>query len=181
MMGFGTAERKNVRKVWISQDHQKRDMHGMHSPGPAAEYEIKSTMGKQFDSVIESPPAWVFASAARIKNDPGLASPAPDRYSLPQSVGPQPDSRKPRAATPGFGDSTREHRAGIYLGPSHEKGSHGKVSPGPAANYQLIDSVGKQVHSKTGSSPGVPFSRAARWGSYEREMKKNSTPGPGAY
>ena len=30
-MGFGTAGRKEVRKVWISQEHQKIDMHGFDS------------------------------------------------------------------------------------------------------------------------------------------------------
>ena len=180
-MGFGTAERKNVRKVWISQDHQKRDMHGMDSPGPAAPYSLASTVGKQVHSTAESPPAWVFGSTSRTQVEPGRAGPGPAGYTLPQSVGPQPDSRKPRAATPGFGAATRDKRAGVYLGPAHEKGAHGKLSPGPFAPYSLVDSVGKQVHSKTATAPGVMFSRASRWATYERELKKNSTPGPGAY
>lgn len=181
MMGFGTAERKNVRKVWISQEHMRLDMHGMDSPGPAAKYEIKSTMGKQDHSTAETPPAWVFGSSARAPVEAGLASPGPSAYTLPQSVGPQPDSRRPRSATPGFGAATRDKRAGLYLGPGHEKGAHGKLSPGPAAPYALIESVGKQIHSKTATAPGVPFSKASRWATYEREMRKNSTPGPGAY
>ena len=69
-MGFGTAERKNVRKVWISQEHMKIDMHGMDSPGPGAPYTIQSTMGKQPEAAIESPPAWVFGSSSRAKADP---------------------------------------------------------------------------------------------------------------
>ena len=35
LMGFGTAERKDVKKVWISQEHMKIDMAGSQSPGPA--------------------------------------------------------------------------------------------------------------------------------------------------
>jgi len=181
MMGFGTAERKNVRKVWISQEHMKLDMHGMDSPGPAATYQIQSTVGKQVHSTAESPPTWVFGSAARASDTPGLASPGPAGYTLPQSVGPQPDSRRPRSATPGFGAATREKRNQLYLGPGHEKGMHGKASPGPAASYTLVPSVGKQVHSKTATAPGRPFSKASRWASYEREMTKNSVPGPGTY
>ena len=181
LMGFGTAERKNVKKVWISQDHQKRDNHGLDSPGPAAPYTLASTMGKQMASTIESPPAWAFSSAARTQVEPGRFSPGPASVVLPQAVGPQPDSRKPRAATPGFGASTRDIRAMIYLGPAQDKAAHGKIGPGPAAQYNLVDAVGKQVHSKTASAPGVAFSKASRWANYEREIKKNSTPGPGAY
>lgn len=181
MMGFGTSKREKQRKVWISQDHARLDMHGWDSPGPAAAYTLKSTMGKQDHSTAESPPAWVFGSSARAKADAGMTSPGPAVYTLPQSVGPQPDSRKPRAATPGFGAATRDKRAMLYLGPAHSKGSHGKISPGPFAPYNLIDSVGSQVHSKTRTAPASTFSKASRWASYEREIKKNSTPGPGAY
>jgi len=180
LRGFGTAERKHVKKVWISQAHQKTDMHGESSPGPHAPYTLKSTMGKQDDSMSKSPPTWVFGSSTRaaLKAD---ASPGPAAYTLPESVGPQPDSRKPRSGTPGFGASTRDIREKIYLGPDHDKGSHGKLSPGPAAGYQLVSAVGRQVHSKTASAPGAVFSKASRWAAYETELKKNTTPGPGAY
>ena len=76
-MGFGTAGRKEVRKVWISQEHQKIDMHGFDSPGPGAPYVMKSTMGKQESSAMASPPAWVIGSAARAKDEPGRFSPGP--------------------------------------------------------------------------------------------------------
>ena len=33
--GFGTATRSHTRKVFVSQDHQKTDFHGVDSPGPA--------------------------------------------------------------------------------------------------------------------------------------------------
>ena len=45
----------------------------------------------------------------------------------------------------------------------------------------LCESVGKQIHSKTATASSAAFSKASRWASYERELKKNSTPGPGAY
>ena len=181
LVGFGTAERKNVRKVFISQAHQNTDLYGMGSPGPHATYQIPSTMGKQPHSTAENPPAWVIGSSARPKDQAGLNSPGPATYSLPQSVGPQPDSKKPRAATPGFGASTRDIRAKVYVGPGHEKGAYGRLSPGPAAPYSLVSAVGRQVLSNTGTSSAAPFSKASRWASYERELSKNSTPGPGAY
>jgi hypothetical protein len=145
-MGFGTAERKHVKKVWISQAHQKTDMHGVGSPGPAT-YALKSTMGKQDESVIPNPPTWVFGSSKRTDVEAGKLSPGPAAYALPQSVGPQVDSRKPRAATPGFGASTRDIRAKIYIGEEQGKSDFGKLSPGPAANYHLPAAVGKQVRT----------------------------------
>ena len=115
--GFGTAERKNVRKVWISQAHMKLDMHGMDSPGPAAAYQIQSTMGKQVHSTADNPPAWVFGGASRAKDQPGLASPGPAGYVLPQSVGPQPDSRKPRSA-PSPASGIQQRPSGLAALPS---------------------------------------------------------------
>lgn len=177
--GFGTAERKNVRKVWISQEHQKTDMYGLNSPGPAT-YALKTTLGRQDESTIPSTPTWVIAGR---RNEKGAwkNTPGPAEYTMIPAVGVQPDSRRPSSATPSFGSGTRNQRAKIYLGDGHEKASHGKNTPGPAANYQLIPSVGKQIHSKTRDNPSATFSRASRWASYEREIKKNSTPGPGAY
>ena len=178
--GFGTAERKHVRKVFVSHNHQRVDMFGMSSPGPAT-YAMKSTMGKQDESVAETLPSWVFGGAKRTPVEAGRASPGPAAYTLPQAVGPQPDSRRPGSATPSFGSGTRDKRAKIFLGPGHNKGDFGKQSPGPAVNYQLVSSVGNQQHSKMRNAPAPSFSQASRWASYEKEVKANSTPGPGAY
>jgi hypothetical protein len=179
---FGKADREKVRRVWISQEHQKTDMHGMDSPGPFAPYQLDSTMGKQASGSSPSLPSWSFSSNARATAGAGTASPGPAAYSLPQSVGPQPDSRKPRAGTPGFGASTRDTRARIYIAPtSDDTSSHGVFTPGPAANYQLNPSMGRQVHSKTRDAPRIVFSKANRWAGYDRELRQNSTPGPGTY
>ncbi len=157
-------------------------MHGLDSPGPFAPYVLESTMGKQVSSAVPSPPVWSFTSNARAHGSAGTAAPGPGAYSVPQSIGPQPDSRKPRSGTPGFGASTHDQRSKIYIAPTREDtSSHGMHTPGPAANYQLVSAVGKQVHSKTRDAPGVVFTRANRWAGYERETKANSAPGPGAY
>jgi hypothetical protein len=150
LASFGTAERKHMRKVFYSQEHQKVDMHGMESPGPAT-YGLPATVGgAQVDSKLKSGPQWGFSTYERgadaeLKN--AARQPGPANYSLPQSVGPQPDSKKVRAPTPGFGASTRDQRAKIFLGADHEKGSFGMQSPGPAAGYQLNAAIGKQAHS----------------------------------
>ena len=62
--GFGTAERKHVRKVFISTAHQKTDMHGLDSPGPAAPYNFNPAIGKQFEAKIESSVRAVFEHAS---------------------------------------------------------------------------------------------------------------------
>ena len=119
LAGFGTAERRHVRKVFVSNDHQKTDMHGLDSPGPMM-YSLKSTMGKQENSKIRNPPSWAFSTSSRIDKAEEKAAaslPGPAKYSLPEAVGPQVDSKKPRAPTPGFGASTRDVRSKIYLGP----------------------------------------------------------------
>ena len=130
---------------------------------------------------MASPPAWVIGSAARAKDEPGRFSPGPAAYLLPQSVGPQPDSRKPRAGTPGFGASTRAVRETIYLGPGHDKGVFGRIGPGPAAGYQLRQAVGPQVASSMREAPRPTFSKEDRWARHNKELKSNTTPGPGAY
>ena len=67
------------------------------------------------------------------------------------------------------------------IGPGHAQGDYGKFSPGPAASYQIPASVGKQVLSRFGSQPQAAFSKADRWHTYNKELKSNTTPGPGAY
>ena len=178
--GFGTAERKHVRKVFVSQAHQKTDMYGLASPGPAT-YAMKTTMGKQEESVIPSDPSWTFGGAKRTPVEAGKASPGPAAYTLVEAVGNQVDSRKAAAPQPSFGKGTRDHREKVFLGPGHEKGVHGRHTPGPAAGYALPGSVGPQVHSKTRAAPAPTFSKSSRWASYEKEIKANSTPGPGTY
>jgi len=179
LFGFGTATRKHTSKVFLSAEHNKIEDHGRASPGPAT-YILKAAIGPHLESQMASEPAWQFGGSARARADVGRESPGPV-YVLPQSVGPQPDSRKPRAATPGFGAATREKQGKVFLGPDHEKAAHGRQSPGPAAQYQTASSLGQQLHSKDRQAPSSSFSKASRFASWEQEKKKNSVPGPGAY
>jgi hypothetical protein len=61
--GFGTCERKNRDKIYISQAHVK-SMFGMHSPGPAIVPRVES-LGKQMDSRKKSNGSVKFGSAPR--------------------------------------------------------------------------------------------------------------------
>ena len=100
---------------------------------------------------------------------------------LHAAVGPQPEAYRVRAATPSFGTSTRDGQMRVFISHEHGKGVHGRDTPGPAARYYIEGSLGKQVSSKMSTRPRSAFGRASRWAEHEREMRRNSTPGPGAY
>ena len=115
---------------------------------------------------------------------------------------PQPTPRHPPRLPPGLarGDSSRllGHRRAAW---SRAHGRPPRASLPPRACSPLASSrpralltraspslvppacgaVGTQVLSKMRQNPNSVFSRASRWASYEREMRKNTTPGPGAY
>jgi hypothetical protein len=126
-------------------------------------------------------PSYAIASKARPPDGSDKASPGPAAYTLPQSIGPQVDSRKPHGGTATLGAGTRATREKIYLGPNHAQGDYGKGSPGPAAPYALRASVGPQVDSRMREAPRPSFSKNDRWATYIKELKANTTPGPGAY
>ena len=184
--GFGTAERKHMRKVFISKDHQKTDLYGLDSPGPAT-IQLPGTTGRQVETKMRTNPSWVFSSAGR--DDPltkaqlkeGTNTPGPANYSHVASVGRQIDSKMVQAPMAGFGTSEVSHQYKLFLSTEHEKMHFGKTGPGPAANYTMGASVGPQQQSKDSSQPRWGFSQADRWHTYNKELKANTTPGPGAY
>lgn len=184
--GFGTAERKHVRKVFISKEHQKTDNYGMDSPGPAT-IGLPPTTGRQVETKMRTNPSWVFSSSGR--DDPftkmqlkeGAKTPGPANYSHVDSVGRQVDSKMVQAPMAGFGTSKVADQYKLFLSTEHEKMHFGKTGPGPAAKYTIGASVGPQQQSKDASQPRWGFSQADRWHSYNKELKSNTTPGPGAY
>lgn len=176
---FGGAKREKARKIFVSQAHQKTDFHGVDSPGPGR-YDVPTTLGKQADGAISSPPAWLFGSAVRTIMEPGWSSPGPI-YGRVDGLGTQVDSRRRSAATPGFGASTRDGCAKVFISGRHGKNLYGRGSPGPAASYQLDGALGKQVASTKGQSPRAAFSKESRFRRHEKELRSNTVPGPGAY
>ena len=159
LAGFGTAERKHVRKVFISQSHQKTDMHGMDGPGPI--YNLKSTLGRQPDSAMRNPPQWGFTTAGR-NSASALAlahgTPGP-AYHLPASVGPQVDSTKPGAPTPGFGASTRDTRAKLCALSPAPPPLRPALSPRPPARPPAARPP-PRAHPAPASSPRSHLDRA---------------------
>ena len=54
-------------------------------------------------------------------------------------------------------------------------------TPGPAGPYQMNPAIGKQADGKHKTSPRCAFTKTSRWAAHEREMARNTVPGPGSY
>ena len=180
-MGFGSAKREHMEKVFVSQEHQKSQFFGACSPGPT-KYTLMTTLEPHPDARIRSAPQVIFTSAKRTEAESKLeVRPGPQKYMLPSGLGPQVDSTKKSAGTPIHSVATRDTRAKLFIGADHAKSFHGGTGPGPAARYELTPGIGRQIVSKYRSAPGMVFTKASRWAKYEREQRENTTPGPGAY
>ena len=172
------------------------DFYGTHSPGPGASYVLKSVVGaSQPDGRHANAPAYSFAGSTRAPVEPGSSSPGP-KYTVPSAIGAQPVGRVKRRVA-GMGSkhslisaprysmaaSSREVRALIFMGQQYEASAPPNVpTPGPAANYHTAIGLGeREPETKRRTSPRVAFSKANRWAAHERELQRNSVPGPGAY
>ena len=187
MAGFGSGTREARSKLFISSEHNKLDNYGQGSPGPAT-IALPSTMGRQFSSAISSPGVVAFSQAGRtdprqrqlMKEKEGMPAPG-GTYQIGPSVGKQFSSRYASAPQAGFGTSEVSHQNKPYQSQQHEKMHFGKLSPGPLAKYQIDNSIGNQIESKDASQPSWGFGSADRWATYNKELKANTTPGPGNY
>lgn len=182
--GFGTATRHQMSQASVSRERVK-DLHGTESPGPQAEYKVSvGAIGKQINSKYATTPKFSIATRAnfarKVDGDVGEASPGP-MYCVPAAVGSQPESNRKGAGRAVIGSATRENQAKVFISREHGKGIHGRDTPGPQADYYISGSLGKQISSKSSTRPSSAFSKASRWGQYERESRQNSVPGPGSY
>ena len=91
--------------------------------------------------------------------------------------GPQTLSHRQSGPSFGFGASTRDVRAKIFISQAHNATESGSASPGPAV-YGLGSMCGKQVDGRKKSQPRWMFGTAER---FKFEKRQNSSPGPGAY
>ena len=184
--GFGSAEREHVRKVYISEDHQKA-LHGVSSPGPQ-KYYASTQIGKGREGHEPNAPGFVFGSANRFRYEHvkrASASPGPGAYALGASVGKQLVSTKHSAPSPGFGTSTRAEQAKLHISKEHAKtASAGSASPGPMA-YSLPGSTGIQHATAANgrkTAPSWKMPTAPRFAADKPNKKRlNVTPGPGSY
>jgi len=91
--------------------------------------------------------------------------------------GNQAPSKRRSSPSFGFGSSTRNQAAKVFLSNDHAKLSTPGFSPGPSA-YSLRPSVGTQPDGRKSSAPQWVFGSSDRFG-YEKKGVQN--PGPGSY
>lgn len=177
--GFGSADRTQLQKVFLTPEHSKSD-YGKNSPGPI--YDVKSSVGQQTSSKNTSAPLFSFGTADRFSRKAKMgqgAQPGPGAYRVPSSLGTQHDSSKNSAPDFGFGSSTRVHQEKVYLSEEQAKVNYGHGSPGPSA-YKSLSSVGKQASSKNESMPSWAFSSEERF-KYDYVERASKIPGAGQY
>ena len=138
-----------VGKLFISQQHTLTVRAGSQSPGPAANYHLPASIGgKQPDGRKSDPPLWSFGGSVRntlTGDGKGLFTPGAI-YQTQASIGPQPEGKVPNSPRCGFGASTRDVRAKVFISQEHNEGAAPFVpTPGPAANYAIPQAVGPQV------------------------------------
>ena len=161
--GMGSATRENVAKVYVTEEHNKA-LFGINSPGPAY-VALTDAVGKQILSKNESQPGWVMGKSERFTYDHvkrAAGTPSPGSYDVTAAIGPQNSSTKPSTPRFGFGTSTRDHAAKVYISSEHEKVTGGRDAPGPGA-YPIGSMTGAQIRSSNnGVRANPPLRRGAR-------------------
>ncbi|GBG71211.1 hypothetical protein CBR_g8514 [Chara braunii] len=175
--------RENVRvgtrwRVFLSPEHSKA-LFGINSPGPI--YDMRSSIGKQGLSIMESAPMYSFGTANRSgRFGRSLYTvPGPGAYNAPSSLGPQIESRLRSPEIYRFGSSTRANLSKVFLTPEHCKANYGIQSPGPSA-YNYGSSIGPQQTSRNRSAPRWVFGSEGRF-KYDYVIRAARIPGAGQY
>ena len=114
-------------------------------------------------------------SAERAKRNPQV--PGPGAYAAQSSIGKTVNSNHVTEAAFGFGTSTREHAAKVFLSSEQAKAFLGLESPGPAA-YRVMSGIGTQQSSQNRTEPGYTVPKQPRR-TTEKGLKR--APGPGQY
>ena len=197
--GFGTCTRETQDKVFVSQEHAALAASSSCSPGPV--YDQRPAIGPQVNGAMTSAPRYgfgtsdredaakVYISAEHEKFSGGGTAPGPGTYPVKSLTGVlSMDSAKTNLPRYGFGSSTRDHQAKVFVSAESSKtADYGKASPGPYLN----PGVGTKVLSSgpspyaSGGSDRLRNASQPSWilGKAERFEKDGSAwvPGPGAY
>lgn len=174
---FGRCTRDIQEKIYIAPEFEKDSM-GFDSPGPTA-YKQPGSMGKMLTSDKPSNPQWRQGTEERFKNLTLMESaklPGAGQYKTVPACGKQIISTKPTRARVGFGSSSRDHRAKVYMSREAEASTGGKDSPGPGTS-KPINAHGKQVLGTKKTNPSYSWGSANRFG----HVTASTGPGPGEY
>ena len=190
--GFGTSNRDHRAKVFISTEHNSTADYGRGSPGPAAPYQLGSSMGPQVQTFGPSPyasgagegvrngaqPSWVIGTAKRFAKDFSADVPGAI-YDIRPAVGPQVDGKLKSSPLYGFGSSTREVANKVFISHEHGKVTGGRDAPGPG-QYAVKSLTGKPVVAgRQRSGPKWGMGTGKRFTDEFKHQAGN--PGPGAY
>lgn len=187
LYGFGSSTREQQEKVYVDQEHSAVG-YGKASPGPCT-YMLNPAVGKQvlsygpsgFARSVKngSQPTWVFGKAERLMVAKSTNMPGPGAYEIATAVGVQASSTKRSLPRFGFGTSTRENVAKVYISAEHEKVMPGgRDVPGPG-QYPAQNMTGSRIASSrqaTGSAWGFGTSKR-----FSDASKRAGDPGPGQY
>jgi len=174
--GFGRSSRE-TGSMFLSVEKQRE----LAEPGPD-QYEEQA--GRKYVSKYTSAPAPSFGSGRRF-DDPMLREqrPGPQAYQSLGAMGTQPRSDRRSNPQYGFGSSTREDAARVFISQEHAIASVPTTSCGPAMTDTVPDPRPRTLRERR----AVRLRRKSGFGmdtrfKYEAEEKRASAiPGPGAY
>lgn len=199
--GFGTSDREQAAKVYISAEHEKYSG-GRFAPGPG-KYDSESGVGTQHNSTKSTLPKYGFGTSTRANvakvyvseehnktTDYGRASPGPV-YMQPAGIGKQVASGGPSPYASGGTLSMRNASQPSWVMGKAERFERtgAERAPGPGT-YGVRPAVGAQVASTKPSLPRYGFGTSNRehaakvYISPEHEKVSGGgkhVPGPGAY
>ena len=187
--GFGSSDRDNVKKVFISTAHEKAK-HGIQSPGPAALYHRKGAFGRHGRELgsFEPSPEFGFGTDDRWQRlsrnlSDSAELPGPGSYHHDSTFNTQHSSKRRTDSSYGFGTSNRDMQSKVFLSEFHAKSSGGPgqvLSPGPASGVGSTSApaIGKQNTTRGRSASAWAFGKMDR---FPKGAYATISPGPGAY
>jgi hypothetical protein len=139
----------------IESKEREKALYGISSPPPNI-YHLRGSIGTQNLSNKINLPNTKIGTASRFERDLNDDTPGAGTYKLPDSVGRQVQTRKKNAASIGFGTSTRDNCAKVFISNEHGKASANAVSPGPVT-ANLYNGTGKQHLSTKQTAAATGF------------------------
>lgn len=152
---FGTSTRDQMQKQAVESKEREQALYGVNSPPPNL-YSLRGSIGVQNLSTKSNLPNTRIGTAPRFPRNDADEVPGAGHYKAPDSVGKQYSSRRRNAALPGFGTSTRENCAKVFISHEHGKVAANGVSPGPTT-ADPYHGVGKQNISTRRTAPASGF------------------------
>ena len=186
---FGTSTREHSKKVWITKAITQSLRAGSESPGPATYAPVCETGGKQPDSAHPDAPAWTMRAARRDEHSPASAArrggitPGP-KYRMKRGLGRERAVADPLRSEPAWSFGSKERPPDVTALPPPDSPGCIYALPPAACGKQVFDCGGVHGVRPSGAKPSAPkacFTVHSRWHAVEKELERNTVPGPGHY